>query len=372
MEFIRRLLGFSTDSRVTTEEDDGIVVTPTADGAATKPPEPIVAAPDPDASTDESESTAAESDAAVAEAPAVESNEPETSTVAEAETADAKAAPKVDEPELAGTRPLPPLETIVPQPGERLEFGQLSDIGMVRGNNQDAVFSLLASMTSNDDVPDFGLFIVADGMGGHQEGERASAVTTRIVGQQVLQGIYLSMLEQRMGDPDRPPIADILRDAIKKANEAVTSEIADGGTTATVAVVLGDLVYLAHVGDSRGYMITDDGIEQITRDHSLVQRLIELDQLTPEEAAEHPQRNVLYKAIGQSESLEADTITRRLQPHARLLLCSDGLWNLVMEDTIHEIVLQNTPQQACNELVKLANERGGPDNVTVVLVQAPG
>lgn len=356
MDFIRRILGLSTVSRAATEEN-GVLVGPDADRGVTNPPEPVVAEPAQTSDTPVDES--AKQGAVQAEA-SLENTPPDN------------LSPQADEAELAGTRPLPPLETIVPQPGQRLQFGQLSDVGMVRGNNQDAVFSMVSSMTSNDDLPDFGLFIVADGMGGHQEGERASAVTARIIAQHVLKEIFYPMLEQRMGDPDRPPIADVLRDAIKQANDAVTREISDGGTTATAAAVLGDLVYIAHVGDSRGYMITDDGIEQITRDHSLVQRLIELDQLTSEEAAEHPQRNVLYKAIGQSESLEADTITRRLQPHARLLLCSDGLWNLVLEDTIHDVVLRNSPQQACNELVRLANERGGPDNITVVLIQAPG
>ncbi len=363
MDFIRRILGLSSDSQAASEEDT-IAISPNADRTATNPPEPVVAAPKQAADLPAEETV--QQAAALADEPAA----PPQNT-SEGEQAD-NSSSEIDEPELAGTRPLPPLETIVPQPGQRLQFGQLSDVGMVRGNNQDAVFSMVSSTTSNDDLPDFGLFIVADGMGGHQEGERASAVTARMIAQHVLKEIFYPMLEQRMGDPDRPPIADVLRDAIKQANDAVTQEISDGGTTATAAVVLGDLVYIAHVGDSRGYMITDDGIEQITRDHSLVQRLIELDQLTSEEAAEHPQRNVLYKAIGQSETLEADTITRRLQPHARLLLCSDGLWNLVLEDTIHEIVLQNGPQQACNELVRLANERGGPDNITVVLVQAPG
>ena len=140
---------------------------------------------------------------------------------------------------VAGTRPLPPLETIVPEPGQRLAFGQLSDVGMVRSNNQDAVYSLLASGASNDDLPDFGLFIVADGMGGHQEGERASSVTTRMVARHVAQEILKPMLEQRMSDPDRPPIADVLREAVKQANEAVTEEISDGGTTATLSVVWG-------------------------------------------------------------------------------------------------------------------------------------
>src|SRR5690606_5445425 len=130
---------------------------------------------------------------------------------------------------------------------------------------------------------------------------------------------------------------------------------------------IGDLAYIAHVGDSRIYLYTKDGLEQLTRDHSLVQRLIELDQLTQEEAAEHPQKNVLYRALGQSENIEVDTLTRRLPPKARLLLCSDGLWNQVPERDIQEIVKQsNNPQDACNKLVALANKHGGMDNVTVI------
>jgi protein phosphatase len=114
-------------------------------------------------------------------------------------------------------------------------------------------------------------------------------------------------------------------------------------------------------------------MEQVTRDHSLVQRLIELDQLTPEEAAEHPQRNVLYRAIGQSENLDVDAITRRLPPQSRLLLCSDGLWNMVAEDTILSVISRyDNPQDVCDELVRLANDRGGPDNVSVIFVQVPG
>lgn len=357
MDFIRRLFGLSTDSQTTTAEKADVLVTQETD-APSGPQEPVIELPEtPETTDNESGTEASEAD----------------SPTADVVTDKLTPVVSLEEATQAGTRPLPPLETIVPEPGVRLLFGQLSDVGMVRGNNQDAVFSFLSSGTSDDDLPDFGLFVVADGMGGHQEGERASSVTTRMIARHVLDEILKPMLERRMNDPDRPGIADILREAVKQANEAVTTEIPDGGTTATAAVILGDLVHIAHVGDSRAYMITDDGMEQVTRDHSLVQRLIELDQLTPEEAAEHPQRNVLYKAIGQSETLEADTITRRLQPNARLLLCSDGLWNMVLEDTIQEVIKQaSTPQDACNQLVKLANERGGPDNITVALVQAPG
>ncbi len=345
MDFLRRLLGLSSNSSAVAHPDE-VSITYQADAEAARAPEPVV------------------------EAPPVE----KTSSTDATETAKPEGEPKtVTGSESMGTRPLPPLETIVPKPGQRLVFGHLSDVGMVRGNNQDSVFTLFASSTSIDDLPDFGLFIVADGMGGHQEGERASAITTRIVARHVLREIYAVLLSQKMDEPERPSISDVLRAAVQEANESVTEQIPEGGTTVTTTVIIDDLAYIAHVGDSRAYLITDDRIEQITRDHSLVQRLIELDQLTPEEAAEHPQRNVLYRAIGQSETLDVDAITRRLPPHARLMLCSDGLWNMVPEDQIQDIVSrQKDPQEACNQLVKLANDRGGLDNITVAVIQMPG
>jgi protein phosphatase len=126
------------------------------------------------------------------------------------------------------------------------------------------------------------------------------------------------------------------------------------------------------VGDSRAYIITEESFDQLTRDHSLVQRLQELGQLSAAEAAIHPQRNVLYRAIGQGEGLEVDVDSRRLPPGATLLLCSDGLWGLVPDDRILSIVRQhNTLQAACEALVAAANAAGGPDNITAVMVKLP-
>lgn len=345
MDFLRRIFGLADNSNTTLSRDEVITIT-NGTREVTGPPEPVV-------------------DTTKAEQPTL--NTDDIDTVEEVKINPSSTV------ELGGTRPLPPLEAVVLKPGQRLTFGQLSDVGMVRGNNQDSMFSILASGSSADDLPDFGLFIVADGMGGHHDGEKASAITTRMVSMHVLSNLYMALLNQEMDDPDRPTITDVLRDAVQSANEAVTEKIPEGGTTVTAAVVLGDLAYVAHVGDSRAYLITEDGIEQITRDHSLVQRLIELDQLTPEEAAEHPQRNVLYRAIGQNDNLDVDAITRRLPARSRLLVCSDGLWNLVPEDTIREETAKHTnPQEACNRLVRMANDRGGPDNITVILVQVPG
>ncbi|MBN1563196.1 MAG: Stp1/IreP family PP2C-type Ser/Thr phosphatase [Anaerolineae bacterium] len=363
MDFIRRLLGLPPNSKTPGTAEEEVDVMHGADAAGVGGPvEPVIEVP---------EDTSPQSIASF-EKPTSNSG-PMTDKPNGAASETKVAAAESDVEMTAGTRPLPPLETIIPQPGERITFGQLSVVGMVRGNNQDSVLSILSSGTSIDDLPDFGLFVVADGMGGHQEGERASAITTRIVAKHVMSEIHTALLTQSMNDPDRPPIANILSAAVQEANDAVTESIPEGGTTVTTAVILGDLAYIAHVGDSRAYLITEERIEQVTRDHSLVQRLIELDQLTPEEAVEHPQRNVLYRAIGQSESLDVDAITRRLPPRSYLLLCSDGLWNMVSEETIMDIVMKyRDPQTACNELVKLANERGGPDNITVTLVQMPG
>lgn len=279
-----------------------------------------------------------------------------------------------DEPEIAyadgATRPLPP-ETVITTSNMHLTFGQSTDVGMVRSNNQDAAFSFFSTSRNADQRPDFGLFIVADGMGGHHDGEKASAATAHIVAAQVTNSVYLPMLTGE-NDADRIPITEALVSAVQKANADIIARIPDGGTTLTATAIIGDLAYVVHVGDSRIYLITKDGIEQITRDHSLVQRLIELDQLKPEEAAHHPQRNVLYRALGQSESLEIDALTRRLPPNSRLLLCSDGLWNVVEEKDMLGIVLaHDDPQEACDKLVALANTNGGADNITAILLYIP-
>jgi serine/threonine protein phosphatase PrpC len=269
------------------------------------------------------------------------------------------------------TRPLPQESLLSLLGSAHLSFGQVSEVGMVRNNNQDAAFSFFATLRSADVRPDFGLFVVADGMGGHHDGEKASAMTVNILAQQVTNTIYLPLLND--DNQNQTPINDALVAAVQKANTEVMARVPDGGTTATAAVIIGDRAYVAHVGDSRLYLITSDSVEQLTRDHSLVQRLIELDQLTPEEATEHPQKNVLYRALGQSETVEVDVLTRRLPPKSRLLLCSDGLWNLVESSEIVEVVRQHdNPQEACSRLVTLANKRGGLDNITVILVRLPG
>jgi serine/threonine protein phosphatase PrpC len=248
-----------------------------------------------------------------------------------------------------------------------ITFGQSSDIGLVRSNNQDAAMSFFFTSTTADDRPDFGIFVVADGMGGHHDGEKASAITAKTVTTHLTQNVYLPILG---GNADVPPISEVMVTAVQKANSEIIKHVPEGGTTVTAVGVLGDLAYIAHVGDSRAYLVTKDNIEQITRDHSLVQRLIELDQITQDEMHDHPQKNVLYRALGQNDSVEVDITTRRLPPNSRVLICSDGLWGLVTEKDLFEIAMNNSdPQQACEKLVALANTNGGPDNISVILLK---
>jgi len=268
------------------------------------------------------------------------------------------------------TRPLPP-ETVISSSNEHLLFGQATDVGMVRTNNQDAVFSFVSTSRSSQQRPDFGLFVVADGMGGHHDGEKASAITASMVASYITHHIFLPMLNSD-DETERVPVTESMIAAVQKANAEIIVKVPDGGTTLTAVAVIGDLAYVAHVGDSRIYLVTKDNIEQITRDHSLVQRYVELNLLTREEASVHAQKNVLYRALGQSETLEVDALTRRLPPNAKLMLCSDGLWNLVSEEEIADIIGKHTnPQEACDKLVALANAHGGSDNITVIILRIP-
>ncbi len=288
--------------------------------------------------------------------------------------------------DIDATVPLPELSTkqlhpetakgprpAIPRSYERLVVGLAQDVGRVRDHNEDVLLAFTGELAGLDPMPGFGLFVVADGMGGHSLGERASGVAARTMAQIVLDQILPSLLADPMSDPERPLLAEVMENAMAAANNAVIQSVPEGGTTLTCALVLGEQVITSHVGDSRIYIINGDVCEQITRDHSLVQRLKELGQLTDDEAAVHPQRSVLYKAIGQGDGLEADIVSRRLAPGSFLLLCSDGMWGQVPDHIIMQIVRQSqSVQAACEALVVAANEAGGPDNITAVMVQIPG
>jgi protein phosphatase len=207
-------------------------------------------------------------------------------------------------------------------------------------------------------------------MGGHQHGEVASRVAVRIMAGYLVRKLYLPYLQVNH-ESQQESLQEIMQSGVMEAQQAVIRQVPGGGTTLTAAFILGEQVTIAHVGDSRAYFLNADGRSQVlTRDHSLVRRLQELGQLTEKEASIHPQRNVLYRAIGQGEPFEPDISTHLFPGSGSLLLCSDGLWGVVPDLEIFRIVNSATnPAEACQNLIEAANEAGGPDNISVILVK---
>jgi protein phosphatase len=250
-----------------------------------------------------------------------------------------------------------------------LHVGRLSDIGQLRERNEDSLYTVQSLLQYNYGQEPFGLFIVADGMGGHQKGEIASSLAARTAAEHILKDIYLPYLASNNQGAATRPINEVLIAAVESANMAVQEAAPEGGTTLTIALVMGNSAYIAHVGDSRAYWFNQGNLKQVTKDHSLVQRLVELGQETAEGALTHPQRNVLYRAIGQGGAMEVDIYVQHLPPGSSLLLCSDGLWGPVKNDALREIINTSaTPQEACEQLIVMANKNGGEDNITAIIV----
>jgi len=252
----------------------------------------------------------------------------------------------------------------------QLSVGVAQSVGRQRDHNEDTIFTFTALLADGvRDIP-VGIYIVADGMGGHQNGEIASSVAARSMADYVLNKLYgplLGVREEGMSDS----IQEVMEGGVREAHRLVQRNAPGGGTTLTAALVIGEQVTTAHVGDSRAYFIFPDGrMKVVTQDHSYVQRLLELGQITEKEAMNHPQRNVLYRALGQAEPFRADVNTFDLPHPGYLMICSDGLWGVVPEIEIFRIInsSKNLPH-ACHQLVEAANAAGGPDNISVVLVE---
>lgn len=228
-----------------------------------------------------------------------------------------------------------------------------SHVGQVRKGNEDALLL-------RDSV-----YAVADGMGGHLAGEVASATALEPVEQ----------LDGRIFQDDTTAVT-ALRDAVIAANERVSRLAQENpdyrgmGTTLTAALVEGRRLHVAHVGDSRAYLLRDGHFSQLTDDHTLVQHLVDEGQITREEAAHHPQRSVVTRAIGVSQDVDVDSMSLELVPGDQVLLCSDGLTGVVADEVIaHTLTDTEDPDQTVQQLIQLANDAGGPDNVTVLLLR---
>ncbi|WP_322488286.1 protein phosphatase 2C domain-containing protein [Chloroflexus sp.] len=260
----------------------------------------------------------------------------------------------------------------IPPPPLQAQIAVRSHIGQVRTVNEDTVY---AGAFSRGDEPLGALLLVADGMGGAAAGEIASQIATETVKISLQQA-----LNKALPDHDDDWLA-LLQAAAQAAHEQVAAvaradqQRAGMGTTLTVALAVGRRAYLAHVGDSRAYLITPGSADeppawqQLTTDHTIVARLVDIGQLSPAAARTHPQRHILYRSLGADQPLAADTRAQPLAPGDILLLCSDGLYNHVSDDELARLAVSQPPDRAAAALIELANQRGGHDNISVAIAR---
>jgi len=263
--------------------------------------------------------------------------------------------------------------------GVQLLAGQRSDVGILRAASadEDSLFSLtLTSIYDSTARPTLGLYFVADGMGGHGDGEIASRIVSETVADTLLTTLVLPLFRGQTMNPDVIGLA--MDDAIQSANARLIEEARargnDMGTTLTMALVVDDQVYVANVGDSRTYFWHEGELRQVTEDHSAVYQLYRKGILTEQEIYTHPRRNEITRSMGLRGDVQVDYFRETLAPGDALLLCCDGLWEMLHNDGIADVLLTDygNPQVLCDELIKRANQAGGEDNISVILVRTLG
>ena len=234
----------------------------------------------------------------------------------------------------------------------------MTHIGQRREMNQDYMYT---SETAVGNLPN--LFLVADGMGGHAAGEYASRFTVE------------KLVEKIKESSQTEPVA-LMKEAVEQVNAMLLAEAnadrakAGMGTTIVAATVIGERLYAANVGDSRLYVINEESIKQITRDHSLVEEMVRLGEMNKEDAKDHPDKNIITRAIGVMPEVAPDFFEISLKDQDMILMCSDGLTNMINDIDIKKIVLgQRDIVEKAEKLVETANQNGGRDNITVVLVE---
>lgn len=274
----------------------------------------------------------------------------------------------------------------------QLKAAALTDTGQKRSMNEDSVWQKVYKPPGQEPR---GLFVVCDGMGGHMGGEFASYWAVETIKREFAD--LLSMEDPRetyrLSKEDREKakagilpdfvrkfdIESRLKTAVEKASQVVYNyaqhkpeHAGNAGTTVTMAVVVGGKAVIANVGDSRTYLLRDDELRQITSDHSLVASMVANGEILPEEIYAHPQRNVIFRFLGQKDFIQTDVFSLNLKSGDNLLLCSDGLWEMVQSDQEIIEILKSTksPKKACKALISAANEGGGEDNIGVVVVKA--
>jgi serine/threonine protein phosphatase PrpC len=250
----------------------------------------------------------------------------------------------------------------------RLETGYSWDTGLLRQINEDSILCTSFDLRTHLGLVSAGLFAVADGMGGHSAGEVASDIAIRT--------LHTSCVAGLLTQSPAPPLS-ILATAFDEVNNQVLNAASDKvlegmGTTLTAALVIDGDLYVAHIGDSRCYIINDREIIQVTKDHSVVQQLVDAGTITAEQARNHPRRNEITRVLGYSRDIVPDMYHLKLYAGDNILLCSDGLHGVLTSDKISETVTgSHDPNQACIDLTAQANLAGGPDNISVIIAR-PG
>jgi serine/threonine protein phosphatase PrpC len=234
--------------------------------------------------------------------------------------------------------------------------------------NEDSLFAFQGTQTYVERLQSFGVLMVADGMGGHMCGEEASNLALRVISNSIVP----SLLGNAALSPDA--LQELLMDSVRRANEVLyrhnQQEGTNMGTTITAALVVGSTAYVVNVGDSRAYLYHQPGnLRQLTRDHSVVARLVEAGVITPADIYTHPKRNQLVRYLGEKATVEADAFTITLAAGDKLLLCSDGLWEMTRDLDLERImsIPVAEPSQVVEALVRRALEGGGKDNVSVIV-----
>lgn len=231
-------------------------------------------------------------------------------------------------------------------------FGQLTDTGLLRSSNEDRV---LARSLGQGGAPQLGLFVVVDGLGGHPDGDKVANLVTDTLTQ---------------ATHEAEPLETLVA-AFHAAHNAARATYPEGVAIVTAVILQGTTAYIAHVGDTRAYLVTATELRQLTTDHTLVQHMIDQGELAPDATPDEDIIGLVYRAIGQEKAdLEVDTYTYDLPAGSRLLLCSDGLWLMVEEAQILNIVnnREASPQEVCDQLIAVANQGGGKDNIAAIVV----
>lgn len=255
----------------------------------------------------------------------------------------------------------------------RATVGAATSVGMQRQLNEDSFLVQEAQLGLEDQLLQAGMYVVADGMGGHEGGEVASRLAVRAVAESVAAQLAMLATDAPTGIEDNK-LHDLVLTAVEAANKAVYGEAQrrnnDMGTTLTLAVVIGDRCAVGNVGDSRTYLLHGGQLKRISRDHSLVMRLVEVGQITEDEIYTHPHRSAILRSLGEKPNVEADVFPLRLESGDALFLCSDGQWEMVRDPRMNEVInATNDPQAAAEQLVDEANRNGGEDNITTVVVR---